>query len=172
MRAERLDKRHARVRPVDQQQIDMIEPQLREALLDRAFEIGRREQRRLHFGGDDHLGALAGGAHALADFALVVVHLRGVDVAIADADRLLDDPRAVAPAQAPRCRARRAGCSKPLASTGSHQGVSHSGACGGLTTRMLVALSAFSSAISACGQFEIEDVEIGFQVIRIGRCAE
>ena len=74
---------------------------LRQAFLHRAFEVVRRQHCRLHLGGDHHLVALAGGAHALAHFALVVVHLRGVDVAIADADRLLDQPRAVAPAQRP-----------------------------------------------------------------------
>ena len=103
--AERFGQRHARVRPVDQQQVDHVEPQLRQTFLHRAFEIVRRQQRRLHLGGDHHLGALARGAHALAHFGLVAVHLRGVDVAIADADRLLDQPRAVAPAQRPGAEA-------------------------------------------------------------------
>src|SRR5665647_403302 len=65
----------------------------------------RREPLRLHLGGDHHLRAQARGAHALADRGFVVVHLRGVDVAIADADRLLDQTRAIAPAQGPGAEA-------------------------------------------------------------------
>ena len=53
-------------------------------------------------GGDEDLVALdAGGAQALADLALVLVDLRGVDVAIAEPQRLLDQPRAGASAQFP-----------------------------------------------------------------------
>ena len=40
-------------------------------------------------------------AQALADLAFVLVDLRGVDVAIAELDRLLDQPRAGSPAQLP-----------------------------------------------------------------------
>ena len=62
----------------------------------------RREMRRPHLGGDEHLVARdARGAQRLADLALVVVHLRRVDVAIAEPQRLLDDARAGAPAQLP-----------------------------------------------------------------------
>ena len=52
-------------------------------------------------GGDHDVVALAGGAHALADRRLVAVHLRGVDVAIAERDGLLHQPRAIAPGQLP-----------------------------------------------------------------------
>jgi hypothetical protein len=43
----------------------------------------------------------AGGAQTLADLALVVVHFRGVDVAIAQAQRLLDHSHTSTPAQVP-----------------------------------------------------------------------
>ncbi len=95
-RAERLGERHARVRPVDQQQVDGVEPQLRQAP-GRALELARRQQGRRHLGGDEDLVAHAGGAHALAHRAFVVVHLRGVDVAVAERHRLLDQPRAFRP---------------------------------------------------------------------------
>ena len=55
----------------------------------------------MHFGGDENLVAFAGGADTLANIALVVVHLRGVDVAVAVGDGLLDQPRAVLAAQRP-----------------------------------------------------------------------
>ena len=52
------------------------------------------------FCGDKDLVAPdTGGAQALADLALVLVDLRGVDVAIAQPQRLLDDPSAGAAAQ-------------------------------------------------------------------------
>src|SRR5262245_39636735 len=55
-----------------------------------------------HLGGDEHLVARhARGTQALAHLALVVVHLGGVDVAIAEPQRLLDNARAIAPAQVP-----------------------------------------------------------------------
>src|SRR6516165_8761997 len=55
-----------------------------------------------HLGGDEHVAAPeARGAQRLADLALVVVHLGGVDVAVAEAERLLDRARAGAPAQVP-----------------------------------------------------------------------
>ena len=53
-------------------------------------------------GGDEHfIAADAGGPHAVADLALVVVDLGGVDVAIAESQRLLDDARAGPAAQLP-----------------------------------------------------------------------
>src|SRR5665811_1998072 len=55
--AERFGKRHARVRPVDQQEVDDVEPQPRQAFLHRALKIARRQQRRLDLRRDHHLGA-------------------------------------------------------------------------------------------------------------------
>ena len=62
----------------------------------------RREMAGPHLCGDEHLVAgNAGGAQPFADFTLVLVDLRGVDMAIAEPQRLLDQPRAGAPAQLP-----------------------------------------------------------------------
>ena len=101
-RAKRLAERDLRVRPVQQQEIDLGEPQPHQAVLGGPFELARRKMRGPDLGGDEHLLALdARGAQPLADFALVVVHLRGIDVAVAEPQRLLDQPCAGAPAQVP-----------------------------------------------------------------------
>src|SRR5665213_3131572 len=74
--------------------------QLAEAVLGGAFEIVRREMRGPDLGGHEHVVALdSGGAQAVADIAFVLVDLRGVDVAIAEPQRLLDQTGAGAPAQ-------------------------------------------------------------------------
>jgi hypothetical protein len=57
-RAERLGERDARVRPMQQEQIDLGKPQPRQAVLRCAFELARRKVRRPDFGGDKHLVAL------------------------------------------------------------------------------------------------------------------
>ena len=57
---------------------------------------------RPDFGGEEKVVASdAGGAHPLAHFALVVVHFRGIDMPVAEPQRLLDQPRAGAAAQIP-----------------------------------------------------------------------
>jgi len=86
---ERLGQRHAWIRPVDQEQVDGIKTQPRKALLDGAFQVVRGEQGWLYLGRNHDLCTLAGRAHALAHFTLVVVHLCCIDMAVADADRLL-----------------------------------------------------------------------------------
>src|SRR5215470_10910503 len=87
---------------MDQQQVHVRQPQLDQAVFRGAFELPRREIALPDLGGDEHLLASdAGAAHGLADLALVVVHRRGIDVAIAEAQRLLDDALAGAPAQLP-----------------------------------------------------------------------
>ena len=87
---------------MQQQQVDLGQAQPRQALLGRSLEIVGREMRGPDLGGEEYLVALhAGGAQALADLALVLVDLRGVDVAIAEPQRLLDDARAGASAQFP-----------------------------------------------------------------------
>ena len=53
-------------------------------------------------GGHEHLAAFdAGGAHALADLALVLINLRGIDVTIAESQCLLDDAGTSAATQLP-----------------------------------------------------------------------
>jgi len=72
-----------------------------------------------------------------------------------DADRLFGQPRAVASSQGPGAKADNRDAEtfgldrrSKFARRRTHYGVSHFGACGGLTTRMSVALSFLSSAIS------------------------
>ena len=101
-RIQRLRQRHARIRPVQQQQVDLGDAQLVQALLGGAFEVMWRKVTGPDFCGDEHLVAgNAGGAQRSADLALVLVDLRGVDMAIAEPQRLLDQPRAGPPAQLP-----------------------------------------------------------------------
>src|ERR1043166_4872829 len=61
-----------------------------QTLLHRALEIVRREIGRLHFGRHHDVSAFdTRGAHALPDRRLVAVHLRGIDMAVTNAERLL-----------------------------------------------------------------------------------
>ncbi len=101
-RAQRFGKRHVRIWPVQQQQIDLGQAQLAQAFLGGSFQIVRREVGGPHLGGDEHvLAPDARGAQAFADLALVLIGLRGVDVAIAQPERLLDQSRAGSSAQLP-----------------------------------------------------------------------
>jgi hypothetical protein len=87
---------------VQQQQIDFGQMQSGEALLDRSLEIVRREMIGPDFRGDKDLVALdAGSPQALTDLALVLIDLRGIDMAVTEPDRLLDQARAGPPAQLP-----------------------------------------------------------------------
>ena len=87
---------------MQQQQIDFGKPEFCQALLGGALEIVRREMVGPDFGGHEHFVALyPRGAQALADLALVLIDLRGVDVALAEPDRLLDQARASSPTQLP-----------------------------------------------------------------------
>jgi len=71
-------------------------------LLGRELEFARRQMGLPDLGGDEDLVALdARCAQAVAHLALVVVHLGGVDMAIAEPQRLLDHARAGAPAHLP-----------------------------------------------------------------------
>ena len=71
-----------------------------------ALEIARGKVRRPYLGGDeDFLARDARGAQPLPHFALVVVHFGGIDVAVAEPQRLLDDARTDAPAQFPGAEA-------------------------------------------------------------------
>jgi len=102
-RADGVGERDPRVRPMDQQKIDLGEAKLREALLGRALEFARREMVGPHLRGDEDVGTgHAGGPQPLADLALVAVHLGGVDMAIPEAQSVLDHSHAGALAQIPR----------------------------------------------------------------------
>src|SRR5262249_39725372 len=101
-RAERLRQWNAWIGPMQQQKIDFPEPQLRETFLGGANELARREMRRPHLGDDEHFVARdARGAQPFSHLALIVIHLSGVDVAIAKPQRLFNDTRADTPAQIP-----------------------------------------------------------------------
>ena len=84
---------------MQQQQIDLAQPQPHQAIARRALELARGEMARPDFRGHEHVVALgARGAKAFANLALVFVELRGIDVAIAEPQRLLDDAGAGAAA--------------------------------------------------------------------------
>src|SRR5262245_27294902 len=87
---------------MDKQEIHLGELEVDEALLGGLLERACAQVRLPHLRGDEDLVALdAGGAQALADLALVVVHRGGIDVAVAEPQRLLDHARADAAAQVP-----------------------------------------------------------------------
>ena len=80
-----------RQRPVDQEQVDLLEPQLGQRLVERAPGVVGPVVAVVELAGDPEL--LAGdvsGLERLADLLLVPVHLRGVDVPVADLERLGD----------------------------------------------------------------------------------
>src|SRR5262249_55518337 len=153
--AECLRERHARIWPMDQQKVDHIQTQFGQTFLDGTFEIMRSEQRGLHLGRDHNLRTKTGGFHPFPYLAFIVVHLRRIDMPIADADGLFGQSRTVASSQRPCAEANDRNTEtfgldrwRKFARGRTHYGVSHFGACGGLTTRMFVALSFLSSAIS------------------------
>src|SRR5262245_2708320 len=101
-RAECVAQRDLRVGPMQKEQVDAREPQPFQACLRRALEIARRIVRRPYLGGDeDFLARDARGAQPLPYFAFVVVKLGGIDVAVAEPQRLLDDACTGAPTQFP-----------------------------------------------------------------------
>ena len=110
-RAERLRQRHLRIGPVQQQQVDLGQAQPCTRLsLGRPLEIMGREMRGPDLGGDEHLDrASRRGAQALADLAFVLVDLRGVDVAIAEPQRLARPAARRRVRAIPRCPARSPG---------------------------------------------------------------
>ena len=76
---------------MDQQQIDPWQLEPLQAFVDRTLEVARRQAVEPNFCGDeDILARNAGGAEAFADFALVAVVLRGVEMPVAEMQRRLD----------------------------------------------------------------------------------
>ena len=109
-RAERIGERDLRIGPVQQQQIEFAQAQPAERVARGPFEIARRKMRRPDLGGDKHVAALdARGVQALPHFALIVVHLRRIDVAVAEPQRLFDHAGAGSARADPRCQAQGAG---------------------------------------------------------------
>src|SRR5262249_46491130 len=119
------------------------------------LELPRRQIALPHLRGDEDVLALdAGAAYGLTDLAFVLVHRRGVDVAIAEAQSLLHDAGAGAAAQLPRSEPQR-GDTCTFGLDVLHCGLfkknqlSHFGACGdGLTMRPSGRFSLAISAIS------------------------
>ena len=76
------------VRPVHQQEVDIVDAEIGEALVDRAREIGGAQIFVRHLGAEEDVAARhAGRADAFADLALAAVFPCGVDVAIAELER-------------------------------------------------------------------------------------
>jgi len=74
-----------RQRPVDQEQVDVIGAQCLQAVVERPARVVREVVRVAQLGGEEDLAAgHAGLGDRLADFLLVPVRLRGVDMPVAD----------------------------------------------------------------------------------------
>src|SRR5438445_747470 len=87
---------------MQQQQIDLRNAQPGQAVLGRSLEIIRRKMGGPDLGRDEHIVAShSRSAQALANLAFVLIDLRGVDVAVAEPQRLLDQTRAGSPPQLP-----------------------------------------------------------------------
>jgi hypothetical protein len=89
---ERLPGRHVvavvqrRQRPVDEEQVDRVGPQLGEGLVERSARVVRAVEAVVELGGQEHLVAPEA-LDGRTDLRLVLVHLRRVDVAVADLER-------------------------------------------------------------------------------------
>ena len=76
---------------MDQEQIDPRQLEPLQAFIDRAFEIARRQAVEPDFCGDeDVLARHAGGTQAFANFALVAVILRGIEMPVPEMQRRFD----------------------------------------------------------------------------------
>jgi hypothetical protein len=107
-RLERLGQGHGAARPMDQQQVEMIEAQLLEAVLGAARDVLRREMVARQFCRDPQLATGDSGLRdALADLGLVAIELRGIDVAITHGDRVAHRAGAIGTVQRPGAEAQR-----------------------------------------------------------------
>ena len=76
---------------MNHQKIDEGQTEFLQALVDRTLEIARRQPIEPDFGGEKDVLALeAGAAQTGTDFALIAVHLRGVEMPVAELQRRLD----------------------------------------------------------------------------------
>src|SRR5262249_27166225 len=101
-RSDRILEGNARVRPVDQQEIDVRQLELGDAVARRALEVARSQIARPDLGDEEDIVARhARGAQPLADRFLVAIQRGGVDMAVAEPDRLFDHAYAGAPAEIP-----------------------------------------------------------------------
>src|SRR5579859_3967074 len=101
-RADGFGKRYLRVGPVQQEEIDLAQAQPHQTIAGGPLQFARREMARPDLGRDENLAARhARRPQPFADVALVVVHFGGVDVPVAEPERLLDHAGAAPPAQFP-----------------------------------------------------------------------
>ncbi len=96
-RLQRRTQRHVLARPVDEQEVDRVGPELAQALLVGATHRVGRDVARRHLRREEDLVAVhVAVGDGPPDLLLVAVHLRGVDVAVAElegvADRLVALP--------------------------------------------------------------------------------
>ena len=93
---------NGRVGPVDEQKVDVVQPEPLEALFDRPLQGPLRNELRPHLGGHENVVAPdPGGANACTDRGLVVIALRGIDMAESELQRFGDDGGALLAAQFP-----------------------------------------------------------------------
>ncbi len=80
-----------RQRPVNQEQVDIVEAERLERAVESATGVVGPVKAVVELARDEHVAAVdTGAADALPDTCLVLVHLRGVDVAVADIQRRPD----------------------------------------------------------------------------------
>src|SRR5579883_1377476 len=90
-RGNRVFQRNLRVGPVNHQQVDPGQTKLLQAYVDRALEIARRQAIEPDLGGEKHVFTLEpAAAQARSDLALVAIHLRGVEMPVAELQSGLD----------------------------------------------------------------------------------
>ncbi len=105
--AECLEQRDRRVGPVEQEQIGLgAKPA--QALVDRALKVARAEAGWSDLGRQPDLGpGHRRAADRLADAGLVAIALRGIDMAVADLERMAHDPSRNALSEAGRTQSQR-----------------------------------------------------------------
>ncbi len=99
-RVEGLLHRHVGVRPVDQVEVDVIDPHLQQSRLARGDDVAVAQVLGRHLGCDEERLAVAI-ADRLPHGLLVLVHLRRVDVPVAHLQRGPDGPQALGALEAP-----------------------------------------------------------------------
>ena len=102
-RVQRLLERHVRVRPVQEQQVELVDAEPLQRLLRVALDlVGRRLVVRHLRGQEDLVARHAALGDPAPDLALVLVRARGVDLPVADLQRVADAVRRVLSGHQPR----------------------------------------------------------------------
>src|SRR5690606_16519697 len=88
---DRGGERNARIWPVDEQEVDIVEPHELQAALGRALQIGRRQIRPPNLRGkEDFLARNPRSPDRLTHLPLIFVSGRRVHMAVADLERMSD----------------------------------------------------------------------------------